>query len=170
MLSLKQFRFINSIIVTIGQLLERDVQIRAAYQWLDAQTRSEGPLKKDHNLEILIEDWTGLDITCRDVSVAAGLHQSVTGGYPFLEIKPGFTFPSHERLRVVGTSFDRDEEEQPLMSHYDSYELAHYVAGEEAGTIRGFERQLLPEASIEPRDFCGQHEGCQCHFCLYGRK
>ena len=150
MLSLKHFRFTNSIIAIVDQLLERDVQIRAAYQWLDAQTKSEGPLKKDHNLEILIEDWAGLDITCRDVSIAAGLHQSVTGGYPFLEIEPGFTFPSHERLRVVGTTFDRGEDEQPLMSDYHSYELAHYMAGEEAGTIRGFERQSLPEASIEP--------------------
>ena len=169
MLSLMHFRFTNSIIIILHQILERDVQIRAAYQWLDAQSKSAGPLEKDHSLGHLIEDWTGLEITDRDVSVAAGLHRSVTGGYPFLEIEPGFTFPSSERLRVVGTSFVRDDEEQPLLSAYHSYELVHYVEGDEPGTIRGFERQLLPEACIVPRDFCGQHEGCQCHECLYGR-
>jgi hypothetical protein len=115
---------------------------------------------------MLIEDWTGLHITDRDVSVAAGLHRSVTGGYPFLKIEPGFTFPSSERLRVVGALFDRDEEEQPLSSHYHSYELAHYDEGEEAVTIHGFERQLLPEARIEPKDFCDLYEGCECLDCI----
>ncbi len=168
MLSVPHLRFTNSILAILHQILERDVQIRAAYQWLDAQSKSAGPLKKDHNLEHLIEDWIGLDITDRDVSVAAGLHRAVTGGYPFLEIEPGFTFPSSERLRVVGTSFIRGDEEQPLLSNYHSYELVHYVEGDESGTIRGFERHLLPEACIEPRDFCGQLQSCQCHECLSG--
>ena len=168
MLSLEHFRFTNSIIDILHQLLERDVQIRAAYQWLDAQLKSDGPLKKDHNLELLIEDWAGFDITDRDVSVAAGLHRSVTGGYPFLEIEPGFTFPSHERLRVVGTSFDRSEEEHPLMSGYHSYELVHYDEIEETGTIRGFERQSLPEASFETTDLDGQHQDRKCCCCEDG--
>ena len=165
MLSLEHFRFTNSIIAILAQLLDRDVQISAAYQWLDAQLKSEGPLKKDHNLEMLIEDWAGFDITDRDVSVAAGLHRSVTGGYPFLDIEPGFTFPSTERLRVVGTSFDRGEEEQPLMSDYHSYELVHYVEGEEAVTIRGFERQKLPKAYFETTDIDDRpeyHQYCCC--------
>ena len=153
MLNSDHLKFINSIIVILDQILERDVQIRAAYQWLDAQSKSDGPLQQDHNLELLIEDWTGLDITDRDVSVAAGLHRSVRGGYPFLQIEPSFTFPSSERLRVVGASFEREDEEQPLLSSYHSYELAHYAQGEEPGTIRGFERQRLPETSIEPKDF-----------------
>jgi len=166
MLNLEHFKFINSIIVILDQLLERDVQIRAAYQWLDAQSKGGGPLQEDHNLEQLIEDWTGLDITDHDVSVAAGLHRTVSGGYPFLEIEPSFTFPSSERLRLVGASFDREDEEQPLLSSYHCYELAHYGEGEEPGTIHGFERQRLPEAAIEPRDFCGQHGGCLCCYCV----
>jgi hypothetical protein len=168
MLSLKHFKFTNSVIAIIGQLLERDVQIRAAYQWLDAQSKSEGPLQRNHNLELLIEDWAGLHITERDVSVAAGLHRSVAGGYPYLEIDPGFTFPSSERLRVVGASFERDEEEQPLLSDYHSYELAHYDEGEEAVSVRGFERQLLPEACIEPKNFSGLQQDCECRECIDG--
>ena len=166
MLSVKHFKFTNSIISIMHQILERDVQICAAYQWLDAQSQSECPLEKDHNLEMLIEDWTGLHITDRDVSVAAGLHRSVTGGYPFLRIEPGFTFPSSERLRVVGASFDRDEEELPLSSHYHSYELAHYDEGGEAVTVRRFERQLLPEARIETKESSDRYEGCTCHDCM----
>lgn len=167
MLSSEHIKFTNSIISTIHELLERDDQIRAAYQWLDAQNTTDTPLQKDCNLERLIGEWSGLDITYKDVAVAAGLHQSVRGDYPCLHIDSRFTFPSTERLRGIGSSFSFHAKDQPILDHYHHYEAATYMSGDDQGIILNFDRKLLPEAYFDPNDFCAQHANCECYYCVF---
>lgn len=169
MLNSELVKFAHSIIATIHELLERDDQIRAAYQWLDAQKKVEKPLQNDCNLGQLIGYWSGLDITDQDVAVAAGLHQTVRGGFPFLLIDSRFTFPSTERLRGIGSSFSFHVEDQPVLDEYHHYETVTYMSGDDQGIILYFDRKLLPEAYFDPNDFCAQHANCECYYCMFGR-
>lgn len=169
MLNTEHIALAKSLIANIHEMLERDDQVKAAYQWLDAQIIAKTSLQEDRSLERLIGDWSGLEITAHDVTIAAHLHHRLHGEYPFLYINPGFTFPSTERLRGMSTSFSYNVEERLLLANYQAYEVVTYSSGDDLGIIRNFDRRVLPEAYYDPNNFCAKHDDCTCYYCMFGR-
>jgi len=79
--------------------------IRIAYEWLDAQKRTKNKTSRGYALKHLIEAWAGRYVSQSDVSVAAELHPSIHGKYPFLNISARLTEPSISRLEEMKEAF-----------------------------------------------------------------
>lgn len=77
---------------------ESDDCIRIAYQWLDAQTKIQGPTKKSRPLKHIIEAWGGRYVSQSDVEVAAHIHPEIFGSYPHFNIASRLIEPSATRL------------------------------------------------------------------------
>ncbi|GLR91089.1 hypothetical protein [Bradyrhizobium iriomotense] len=77
---------------------EHDDCIRIAYEWLDAQTKTKGPLKRTHPIKHIIEKWGGRYISSSDVEVAAEIHPRIKGKYPHFNISSHLTLPHDDRL------------------------------------------------------------------------
>jgi hypothetical protein len=72
--------------------------IRAAYQWLDAQPKLTGAAKKRLALKHTIQKWAGFYVSQSDVEVAAYLHPDIFGVYPRYNISDSFVHPADCRL------------------------------------------------------------------------
>ncbi len=169
MLNSEHIAFAKSLISKSNESSEDDDQVRVAYQWLDAQKIAKKTLQGEWNLERLIGDWSGLEVTRHDIEVAAHLHHRIHGDYPLLNINPGFIFPSAERLRGISTSFAYNSEERLLLANYQSYEIVSYSSDDDIGITRNFTRKRLPEAYYDPNDFCEKYDNCTCYYCMFGR-
>lgn len=80
---------------------EHDDCIRIAYEWLDAQAKTKGQMRKTYPLKHIIEKWGGRYVSTTDVEVAAHLHPGIVGKYPLYNISSRLTLPRAERLRDI---------------------------------------------------------------------
>jgi hypothetical protein len=80
---------------------ETDDCIRIAYEWLDAQVRTQGFIKRAYPIKHMIENWAGRYVSTSDVEVAAELHSEIKGTYPRFNISSRFTMPSRDRLKDI---------------------------------------------------------------------
>ena len=76
--------------------------IRMAYEWLDAQTKTETIRNTYNPLKHIIEKWSGRYVSESDVTVAAWLHPDIKGTYPNFNISSRLTMPSVSRLQGIG--------------------------------------------------------------------
>ncbi|MEB3249973.1 MAG: hypothetical protein VKK07_11570 [Merismopediaceae bacterium] len=86
--------------------------IRIAYEWLDAQVKTKGPIKKAYALKHIIEKWGGRYVSRSDVDVAAELHPDIYGTYPYFNISSRLTNPSQKRLDGIAQAFTQNYSEQ----------------------------------------------------------
>ena len=143
--------------------------VRIAYQWFDAQTKKEVPLGNSVDLQHLIRDWGGREISQNDIEIAASIHPGTKGEYPRYNIDSGMTLPSAERLRGIVESFKDGTNEQHVLGNYRFYEVVKYSLDNERSVTRSFYAEGLPESQYDSQDFCTQHDNCQCYYCVYGR-
>lgn len=78
--------------------------ILAAYEWLDAQIKTQNIVKNSRTLKHMIENWAGQYISQADIEVAALLHPDVIGNYPRLNISARLVLPSDRRLASISTA------------------------------------------------------------------
>ncbi|MET4634943.1 hypothetical protein [Kaistia defluvii] len=83
-------------------LHEHDDCIRIAYQWLDAQEKTKGQLKRSLAIKHIVEKWGQRYVSSSDVEVAAHMHPDITGRYPRFNISSRLTRPSKIRLEHIG--------------------------------------------------------------------
>ncbi|WP_020407865.1 hypothetical protein [Hahella ganghwensis] len=96
--------------------------IRMAYQWLDAQTRTKGKMRKIYPLKHLIEKWAGRYVSASDVAVAATMHPDIYGEYPFFNISSRLTEPSTKRLEGISEAFRHSYRERFDATAYKAHE------------------------------------------------
>jgi hypothetical protein len=82
-------------------LHEHDDCIRIAYEWLDAQTKTRGPIGRTLPIKHMIEKWGGRYVSQSDVEVAAELHPEIEGRYPHFNISARLVLPSDARLANI---------------------------------------------------------------------
>jgi hypothetical protein len=68
--------------------------IRMAYEWLDAQKKTKGKVRKQFALKHLVERWAGRYVSRSDLEAAAYLHPDIHGEYPYYNISSQLTLPS----------------------------------------------------------------------------
>ncbi|WP_395378141.1 hypothetical protein [Marinicella sp. W31] len=76
--------------------------IRIAIEWFDAQVIIENKIRESYPLKHIIEAWGSRYISQSDVEVAANLHPSIFGLYPFYNISRKLICPSNYRLSKIG--------------------------------------------------------------------
>ena len=81
---------------------EHDDCVRIAYEWLDAQDKTQGVTKKTFAIKHIIERWAGRYVSQSDVEVAAHLHPGIRGTYPRFNISSRLREPSLSRLEGIG--------------------------------------------------------------------
>ena len=96
--------------------------ILIAYEWLDAQKKTKKPRNIPHELKDLIERWAGRYVSLGDIEVAACLHPSVTGNYPFYNISSQLTEPSINRLKNIGEALTQGQNEEHQAKDYRFHE------------------------------------------------
>jgi hypothetical protein len=96
--------------------------IRMAYEWLDAQTKTQTETKTTNPLKHFIEKWAGRYVSTSDVEVAAHMHPDVKGVYPHFNISARLTEPSMERLKGISEAFKHSYREQHDQSVYKRHE------------------------------------------------
>lgn len=84
------------------RLHEHDDCIRIAYEWLDAQVKTKGVMRKAYALKHIIEKWGGRYVSSSDVEVAAHMHPAIHGRYPYFNISSRLTKPNARRLKSIG--------------------------------------------------------------------
>jgi hypothetical protein len=80
---------------------EHDDCVRIAYEWLDAQKRTQERYKHQRPLKHMIEAWAGLYVSQSDVELAAELHPTIKGRYPNYNVSGDLVEPSLSRLNEV---------------------------------------------------------------------
>jgi hypothetical protein len=94
-----------------------------AYEWLDAQKKTKKPRNVPHELKYLIERWAGRYVSQSDVEIAAYLHPSITGNYPFYNISSRLTEPSTNRLKNIGEALTQQgQREEHQAKDYSFHE------------------------------------------------
>lgn len=96
--------------------------IRIAYEWLDAQTKTKGTVRKGYPLKHIIEKWAGRYVSRTDVDVAAELHPDIKGTYPHFNISSKLTRPNTERIEGIGEAFSHNYKERPGETPYSREE------------------------------------------------
>jgi len=96
--------------------------IRMAYEWLDAQKKTKGHMRKIMPLKHLIEKWCGRYVSTSDVEVAAHMHPDITGEYPNFNICSRLTEPSKSRLSAIPEAFTQDYWQRHDPKNYSSSE------------------------------------------------
>lgn len=79
--------------------------VRAAFAFLDAQTKTKNPRNGVAPLKHLIEDWCGRYVSAADVRIAAKLHPDVYGEYADYNISTLLVFPCYQRLNGLVEPF-----------------------------------------------------------------
>ena len=96
--------------------------IRMAYEWLDAQTKTQTETKTTNPLKHIIEKWAGRYVSTSDVEVAAQMHPDVKGVYPHFNISARLTEPSIERLKGIAEAFKQSYRDNHDQSVYKRHE------------------------------------------------
>lgn len=96
--------------------------IRIAYEWLDAQKKTQNFTTKTWALKHLVERWAGRYVSTSDVEVAANLHPDVKGKYPHFNISARLTEPSTDRLKNISEAFSQSQRERHDKSIYKIHE------------------------------------------------
>jgi hypothetical protein len=96
--------------------------IRIAYEWLDAQKRTQNPTSKIYPIKHIIEKWAGRYVSTTDVEVAAQMHSEIKGKYPYFNISSRLTEPSIERLKGISEAFKHSYRERHDKSVYKTHE------------------------------------------------
>ncbi len=96
--------------------------IRIAYEWLDAQKRTQNPTTKTYPIKHIIEKWAGRYVSTTDVEVAAHMHPEIKGIYPHFNISSRLTEPSTERLKEISEAFKHSYRERHDKSVYKTHE------------------------------------------------
>ena len=97
--------------------------ILAAYEWLDAQTKTQNIVKNSRPLKHMIENWTGQYISQADIEVAASLHPEIIGTYPRFNISARLVLPSDRRLASISTAKPGYRDTEGFEVRYFSKEL-----------------------------------------------
>jgi len=103
-------------------LHEHNDCIRFAYEWLDAQVKTQGQTKKIFQVKHLIERWAGRYVSTSDVDVAAHIHPEVKGRYPFYNISARLTNPSTNRISGLSQAFTQGQNESHDPKNYSRSE------------------------------------------------
>ena len=96
--------------------------IRMACEWLDAQKKTKGHIRKSYDIKHLIEKWAGRYVSQSDVEVAASLHADIKGKYPYFNISSRLTEPSKNRLNNISEAFKHDYQKRHDPSTYTYHE------------------------------------------------
>ena len=72
--------------------------VRIAYQWLDAQKKTNSPIPRRWPIKHMIESWAGRYVSMCDVCIASRLHPDIKGKYPRINISQKITIPCSTRL------------------------------------------------------------------------
>ena len=96
--------------------------ILIAYEWLDAQKKTKKHRNVPHELKHLIERWAGRYVSQSDIEIAAYIHPSITGNYPFYNISSKLTEPSTNRLKNIGEAFTQGQREEHQAKDYRFHE------------------------------------------------
>lgn len=96
--------------------------IRIAYEWLDAQKKTQNSTSATYALKHIIEKWAGRYVSTSDVEVAAHLHPEIKGKYPHFNISARLTEPSTERLKSISEAFKHSYRERYDSSVYKIHE------------------------------------------------
>lgn len=80
---------------------EHDDCIRIAYEWLDAQKKTQGINRKSRPLKHIIENWAGRYVSTSDVEVAAHIHPDIQGRYPHYNVSSRLVEPKSSRLSDI---------------------------------------------------------------------
>lgn len=97
--------------------------IRIAYEWLDAQAKTQSVTKKAFALKHLIEQWAGRCVSSSDVEVAAEMHPDIKGIYPYYNISARLTEPSITRLADISEAFSQGQRSSHKPADYKIQEL-----------------------------------------------
>lgn len=97
---------------------EHDDCIRIAYEWLDAQNKTQNIRKTSNSIKHLIEKWGGRYVSQSDVEVAAHLHTEVVGKYPLYNLSSGLTEPKKSRLNSIDQAFSQDQRDNHDTTKY----------------------------------------------------
>lgn len=89
---------------------EHDDCIRIAYEWLDAQKKTQSTRPHSFPLKHIIERWAGRYVSQSDVEVAAYLHPEIKGSYPEYNISSRLTEPSKGRLIEIPEAFTQGQD------------------------------------------------------------
>lgn len=76
--------------------------VRIAYEWLDAQKKIKGTMKRKLPLKHIVESWGSRYVSTTDVEAAAILHPLIVGKYPSYNLSARLVRPSDSRLNVIG--------------------------------------------------------------------
>lgn len=168
MITSEQIKVAESALDLSGIQHVTDDKVRIAYEWLDAQRKTNTQSGKKFALKYLIRLWSGREISEEDVHIAAYLHNEVKGVFPSYNLHPRLTFPSLERLRWNIDVRAQGYEELYLLENYRFYEIVKYDRGGGNELIRTYFTEPLPEQQVEGLDFCDIND-CECYYCVYGR-
>lgn len=105
-----------------GTYHEHNDCIRIAYEWLDAQLKTKGLIRKHFDLKHIIEAWAGRYVSQDDVELAAFLHPDVRGRYPKYNINSKLVFPSQNRLISINEALKHPDYTFRYTSVYNSSE------------------------------------------------
>ncbi len=102
-------------------LHEHDDCVRIAVEWLRAQARTSGTMRKTYAMKHLIEKWGGRYVSQSDVELAAHIlgHR---GKYPRFNISARLTEPDNSRLASIGEAFSHDYHKRHDPTAYASRE------------------------------------------------
>ena len=89
-------------------LHQHDDCIRIAYEWLDAQLKTNGVSRTYRAFGELIKHWGGRYVSRSDVEVAAELHPEIRGKYPYYNIGRHLVRPSDARLAEIKEARTQD--------------------------------------------------------------
>lgn len=107
---------------------EHDDCIRIAYEWLDAQIKTdEVLLKKNHAIKHIIEIWADRYISISDVEIAAFLHPRIRGKYPHFNIASILIEPSPERLKDIPEAYTQNYSHPFILNPYGGIEEGNNV-------------------------------------------
>lgn len=96
--------------------------IRMAYEWLDAQKKTQGITTRRYPIKHLIEKWAGRYVSQSDVEVAACMHPDIRGSYPYFNISARLTEPSTSRLEGLSEVFKHNYRERHDPGAYKQHE------------------------------------------------
>jgi hypothetical protein len=95
-------RTIESAQINFGTEMPDENSIRAAYEWIDAQTKTKHLTNKNLGIRPFIKVWAGRHISELEVMVAGLLHPEIIGERVRFNISSRLTLPSTERLVRLG--------------------------------------------------------------------
>jgi hypothetical protein len=99
--------------------------IRIAYEWLDAQARTQTCQQSSEPLKHIIEAWGRRYLSQSDVEVAAQLHPDIQGEYPSYNISRRFIRPSRGRLDSIREANSQDTYDRNYQDVYSRSEFGN---------------------------------------------